>query len=67
MSSKQLPKGFNCTTCDTVHTFPAYVFAHWDEELHHSCDNCGAKHSILGGDAEQIEEGIKPSLIEQSS
>lgn len=44
------PKGYTCE-CGTEHEFPAYVYAHWREELVHSCDSCGNKHEIFMGRA----------------
>lgn len=38
---------FNCTTCQKRHLFGVYVAAHADEELMHTCDACGAVHSVL--------------------
>lgn len=54
MPKRNLPKGFTCT-CGVEHTFPLYVFAHWDEPLIHTCD-CGAKHTILQGKALRTKE-----------
>lgn len=59
MGKKELPKGFKCTTCNKEHTFPAYVYAHWDEELIHTCGDCGAKHIVMCGEIEVISEGVK--------
>ena len=35
-------KGYTCEWCQQKHDFPAWVFAHYDEELIHTCE-CGAK------------------------
>jgi transcription elongation factor Elf1 len=43
-----MPKGFECLACGKHHDFDAYVFAHWNESLIHTCD-CGAKHDIQRG------------------
>lgn len=51
MTEKEQPKGYTCE-CGAEHKFPAYVFAHWYEELFHTCDKCGAKHSVLRGHAQ---------------
>lgn len=40
--------------CGAEHKFPAYVYAHWTEELTHTCDKCGAKYSICRGHAERL-------------
>lgn len=42
--------GYTCI-CGEVHKYPAYVFAHWDEELIHTCEKCGTKHDIYQGEA----------------
>ena len=42
------PKSFVCV-CGTEHEFGLYVLAHWDIRLAHTCDACGAKHSVLRG------------------
>ncbi len=52
----ELPTGFTCT-CGTAHKFPPYVYAHFDERLIHTCDNCGAKHSILKGKSRLTDPG----------
>lgn len=52
MSADDKPsKGFTCTTpaCGEYHAFSLYVFAHWDEQLHHKCSKCGALHHIQRG------------------
>ncbi len=38
---------FICTSCKKRHFFGVYVAAHADEELMHTCDSCGAVHSVL--------------------
>lgn len=47
---------WKCTGCGTEHDLPAYVHAHWDDELIHTCE-CGAKHSVCQGHIERIKEG----------
>ena len=39
---------WKCLQCDRVHALGAYVFAHWDDELTHTCD-CGHRHTVLRG------------------
>lgn len=34
--------------CGKEHTFGAYVAAHWNESLIHTCD-CGRKHELTAG------------------
>ena len=53
---EELSDGFNCSTCGTYQKYSAYVFAHWDIELIHTCE-CNAKHRIKRGLAQQIESG----------
>jgi len=53
--SEEIAKGFDCSACKKSHEFPAYVFAHWDTRLTHTCD-CGARHVILRGKAKRMEE-----------
>lgn len=55
----QVPDGFTCSTCDTFHEFSAYVYAHTHVELTHTCDQCGAQHSILNLVATQTKKGQK--------
>ena len=38
--------GFHCTNCNEACMFSAYVAAHWDIELIHTCQ-CGTKHAVL--------------------
>lgn len=48
-------KGFTCSGCNTYHSFPAYVYAHWTTALIFTCpatvggEACGKRVSILGG------------------
>jgi hypothetical protein len=51
-----LPKGFTCE-CGKFHRYPGYVFAHWRNLLDFTCDECGAKYSIVIGRAER--KGIR--------
>jgi hypothetical protein len=55
ITEKELPKGYACEACGTEHRFPAYVYAHWEVRITHSCD-CGAKHSVLCGVATLVEQ-----------
>lgn len=56
MKRDTMPKGFKCE-CGTEHPFSAYVYAHWDIRLSHTCDECGARHNILGGTATLHKKG----------
>jgi hypothetical protein len=44
-----LRKGFTCE-CGVTHGYTAYVYAHWDESLTHTCE-CGREHRVLRGRA----------------
>ena len=48
------PSGYTCE-CGKDHKFPAYVYAHMDIELTHTC-TCGRRHIILRGAAEPANE-----------
>jgi RNase P subunit RPR2 len=50
------PKGFRCE-CGKFHRYPGYVYAHFRNLLDFTCDECGAKHSIVMGRAER--KGIR--------
>lgn len=52
----ELPQGFTCA-CDTFHKYPGYVYAHWREVLPHTCDDCGAEHEIILGNARLTKKG----------
>ena len=41
-------KRWQCMQCNKEHVLGPYVFAHWDDDLQHTCD-CGHKHSVLRG------------------
>ena len=56
---KRLPKGFKCQ-CGAFHVFSGWVFAHWAEDLVHTCEGCGRKHSIERGKATMIPVGMVP-------
>lgn len=47
-------KGFDCE-CGEHHTYPPYVFAHYDEPLLHTCEKCGRRHTILQGRARLVK------------
>lgn len=51
-------KGFVCSKCTKAHEFTAYVAAHWDTPLVHTC-TCGARHEIINGTASYLGGGIK--------
>ena len=50
-------KGLTCK-CKTRHEYPAYVFAHWYEELTFTCPECNRKYSIIEGSAVLIEDVV---------
>lgn len=49
-NADKLEEGFTCTKCGTFNRYPSYVYAHWYEELIHTCD-CKQKHRIKNGRA----------------
>lgn len=53
---KPIPNGFHCVTCNKWHPFSAYVYAHANVHLVHTCD-CGAKHELLNFRVEQTKRG----------
>ncbi len=57
--ASDMPKGFTCE-CGKFHEFGAYVAAHWDMILDHTCDQCGARHSVLKGSATLRKNGKMP-------
>lgn len=56
---KELVAGYTCQVCGKYHEFPGYVFAHYDEELRHTCE-CKSVHYIRSGRARLIRKGKKP-------
>lgn len=54
-------KGFTCE-CGKYHAYAMYVYAHWQDLLKHTCDQCGAKHDILLGHATLRRKGKKTML-----
>jgi hypothetical protein len=46
---KEHPKGYTCK-CGKYNPYPLYVYAHFREELIHTCD-CGKKCTIVLGHA----------------
>lgn len=66
MMKETVNKSFKCANCGTEHEFPAYVYAHWDMMLTHTC-TCGAQHHIRQGIATraygvpaQCDVGVRP-------
>lgn len=55
MSKKEMPKGFNCKNpkCKKWDDFGVYVYAHWNEELIHTCE-CGQQHRVKAGKVTRI-------------
>jgi len=39
--------GYTCA-CERTHKYPAYVYAHWNDELTHTCE-CGRTATIQNG------------------
>lgn len=46
---KELPKGYRCQ-CGHFNEFVAYVYAHWTDELIHTCKGCENKNTVLEGE-----------------
>lgn len=53
---KETPKGFGCE-CGKFHEFGVYVAAHWQEDLRHTCDKCGATHAVQRGHVRLLKVG----------
>lgn len=47
-SRSEIPRSYKCPKCGKDHTFPAYVYAHFDESIVHTCE-CGEKNEIIKG------------------
>ncbi len=45
---KETPTGHTCK-CGEYYKWPTYVYAHWDENLKHTCKECGRRVRILRG------------------
>jgi hypothetical protein len=54
--SKPLPKGMNCS-CGKYWPFDVYVYAHWDLEMRHTCDECGREVILKSGRIRVKKEG----------
>ncbi len=52
----EMNESFKCTKCGAEHAFTAYVYAHWNEVLTHTC-TCGAKHDIQRGNVIYVNGG----------
>ena len=50
-----LPKGYTCE-CGNFHEFPMYYYAHWYEELIHTCEKCGRKNLLCEGEYLEVVE-----------
>lgn len=44
---------FKCE-CGETHVYPAYVYAHWNEEMLFTCPKCKVQYSIIQGIASKI-------------
>jgi hypothetical protein len=58
MKESNVRKGFTCE-CGKEYSFPLYVYAHWTEELNHTCD-CGRVHKIRNGMVWLAKQRSKP-------
>lgn len=52
ITGKRETKGFVCD-CGDVHRFPAYVYAHWQDDLTYKCPGCNRIYDICEGQVEQ--------------
>lgn len=43
-----LPIGYTCATCGDFHKFSGYIYAHFDEEIVHTC-LCGSRSTLCRG------------------
>ena len=50
------PGGSWACECGEVHILGAYVAAHWDVPLEHTCSVCGCKRQVLSGVLTSMEE-----------
>lgn len=55
-------KNYRCA-CGAEHSFPAYVYAHWNEEIEHDCRGCGRTNVLLGGELIEGEEGTNGKTV----
>ena len=53
MGDKELSKGYHCL-CGKYHRFPGYVYAHWSDEIVHTCSKCDRKWLICEGEVEEV-------------
>lgn len=47
-TAKGMTKSFKCA-CGHVHVLGVYVFAHYNDALVHTCEQCGRKNVIKSG------------------
>lgn len=59
MRDDKLASGFTCK-CGIKHSYPLYVYAHWDTSLIFTC-TCGARYDILRGKARELPTQITAS------
>lgn len=52
-SSSNIPEGFRCTSCGANHEYGVWVYAHWSDDIVHTC-TCGQRHSLLKGHAKAL-------------
>jgi hypothetical protein len=53
--------GYNCTSCGKFHEYSAYLVAHRMERIQHTCDLCGAIHTLYDGYAYRWKPGHVPA------
>lgn len=49
-----LAEGYDCKKCGEHHKFGSWIYAHWDEEVSHTCLACGTEHIIIHGVADRV-------------
>lgn len=62
----EIAKGFKCKSCGTFHEFGFYVHAHWKELLTHTCNKCGARHSVCRGRVCLMQQGTKQTTATET-
>lgn len=48
MKRENLPESHGCANCGRAAKFSAWAYAHWNEQIVHTCE-CGARSTLLRG------------------
>jgi hypothetical protein len=56
-------KGYRCE-CGERHQFGVYVFAHWNDEIVHTCQ-CGRRHMVQSGEVSLLTRRATKSEIKK--